>query len=41
MAERIKSRLIDQVELLSRLPMDQLIAARYQRLMSYGDYLEK
>jgi acetyl-CoA carboxylase carboxyl transferase subunit alpha len=40
-AERLKARLIDQVEQLSRLPTDQLIAARYQRLMSYGEYLEK
>jgi len=41
MAERIKARLIDQLEQLSRLPADQLVAARYQRLMSYGEYLEK
>jgi acetyl-CoA carboxylase carboxyl transferase subunit alpha len=40
-AERLKARLVDQVEQLSRLPTDQLIAARYQRLMSYGEYLEK
>ena len=40
-AERIKTLLVEQVEQLVRLPMDQLIAARYQRLMSYGDYLEK
>jgi len=41
MAERLKARLIDQVDQLSRLPTDQLIAARYQRLMSYGDFVEK
>jgi acetyl-CoA carboxylase carboxyl transferase subunit alpha len=41
MAERLQARLVDQVEQLSRLPADQLIAARYQRLMSYGDFLEK
>jgi acetyl-CoA carboxylase carboxyl transferase subunit alpha len=41
MAERVKARLVDQLEQLSRLPADQLIAARYQRLMSYGEYLEK
>jgi len=40
-AARIKEQLVDQVEQLGRLPLDQLIAARYQRLMSYGDYLEK
>jgi len=40
-AERLKEHLVEQVEQLGRLPVDQLIAARYQRLMSYGDYLEK
>lgn len=40
-AARLKALLVEQVEQLERLPMDQLIAARYQRLMSYGDYLEK
>jgi acetyl-CoA carboxylase carboxyl transferase subunit alpha len=40
-ASRLKALLVEQVEQLERLPMDQLIAARYQRLMSYGDYLEK
>jgi acetyl-CoA carboxylase carboxyl transferase subunit alpha len=40
-AARVKERLVDQVEQLGRLPMDQLIAARYQRLMSYGEYVEK
>jgi acetyl-CoA carboxylase carboxyl transferase subunit alpha len=41
MAERLKARLVDQLEQLTRLPADQLVAARYQRLMSYGEYLEK
>lgn len=41
MAARVRERLIEQLEQLERLPMDQLIAARYQRLMSYGEYLEK
>ncbi len=41
MAERLKAHLVDQLEQLTRLPTDQLIAARYQRLMSYGEYLEK
>jgi acetyl-CoA carboxylase carboxyl transferase subunit alpha len=40
-AARIKASLIDHVEQLSRLPTDQLVAARYQRLMSYGDFVEK
>jgi len=41
MAERVKAYLVDQLEQLGRLPIDQLVAARYQRLMSYGEYLEK
>ncbi|HED52569.1 MAG TPA: acetyl-CoA carboxylase carboxyl transferase subunit alpha [Gammaproteobacteria bacterium] len=41
MAERIRERLVEHVEQLGRLPMDQLVAARYQRLMSYGEYVEK
>ncbi len=41
MAETIRARLVDHIEQLQRLPVDQLVAARYQRLMSYGEYLEK
>jgi len=41
MAERIKATLLEQVEQLKRLPLEQLVAARYQRLMSYGDFVEK
>ena len=41
MAQRVKASLIEQVDQLNRLPTDQLIAARYQRLMSYGDFVEK
>jgi acetyl-CoA carboxylase carboxyl transferase subunit alpha len=41
MAARLKAHLVDQLEQLTRLPTDQLIAARYQRLMSYGEHLEK
>ena len=41
MAERVKASLIEQVEQLGRLPVDQLIAARYQRLMTYGEFVEK
>ena len=40
-AQRVKERLVEQVDLLSRLPVDQLIAARYQRLMSFGEFAEK
>ncbi len=41
MAERLRDTLIRQVEQLERLPVDQLVAARYQRLMNYGQYNEK
>jgi acetyl-CoA carboxylase carboxyl transferase subunit alpha len=41
MAERVKAGLIDQLEQLGRLPTEQLVAARYQRLMSYGEFVEK
>ncbi|TCK18437.1 acetyl-CoA carboxylase carboxyltransferase subunit alpha [Thiogranum longum] len=41
MAETIRARLAENIEELQRLPPDQLVAARYQRLMSYGEYLEK
>ncbi|MEA2081022.1 MAG: acetyl-CoA carboxylase carboxyltransferase subunit alpha [Pseudomonadota bacterium] len=41
MALRIKMRLIDQLDQLNGFPADQLIAARYQRLLSYGEFVEK
>lgn len=41
MAERLKRRLVEHLEQLDRLPADQLVAARYQRLMAYGEYFEK
>ncbi|MCO6413570.1 MAG: acetyl-CoA carboxylase carboxyl transferase subunit alpha [Thiogranum sp.] len=41
MAARLKQRLIEQVAQLARLPLDQLVAARNQRLMSYGEFVEK
>ena len=41
MAERLQVRLIEEVEQLSHLPIDQLMATRYQRLMSYGEFVEK
>jgi acetyl-CoA carboxylase carboxyl transferase subunit alpha len=41
MAQRVKQHLVEQVEQLNRLPTDQLIAARYQRLMSFGEFAEK
>jgi len=41
MAQRIKMRLIDQLDQLNSFPADELIAARYQRLLSYGEFVEK
>ena len=41
MAERLQVRLIEEVEQLSHLPVDQLMATRYERLMSYGEFVEK
>ncbi|GMQ87590.1 MAG: acetyl-CoA carboxylase carboxyl transferase subunit alpha [Gammaproteobacteria bacterium] len=41
MAQRVKLQLVEQLEQLDRLPADQLIAARYQRLMSFGEFAEK
>ncbi len=40
-AQRVKQHLVEQLEQLNRLPTDQLIAARYQRLMSFGEFVEK
>ena len=40
-AQRVKQQLVEQVDQLERLPGDQLIAARYQRLMSFGEFVEK
>jgi len=40
-ARRVKQHLAEQIEQLDRLPVDQLIAARYQRLMSFGEFAEK
>ncbi len=36
MAERIKSHLVEQLGQLQQLPLEDLLAKRYQRLMSYG-----
>lgn len=41
MAQCIKMRLIDQLDQLNSFPADELIAARYQRLLSYGEFVEK
>jgi acetyl-CoA carboxylase carboxyl transferase subunit alpha len=37
MAERIKEHIIAQLDELEALPMEDLLAKRYQRLMSYGN----
>ena len=37
MSERIRSYLVDQLDSLTQLPMEDLLAKRYQRLMSYGN----
>ena len=37
MSERIKTHLIEQLEGLQQLPLEDLLAKRYQRLMSYGN----
>lgn len=36
MAERIRSSLVEQVDILSSMPLDDLLSRRYERLMSYG-----
>ena len=36
-AERIKSYLIDQLDTLEQLPLEDMLAKRYARLMSYGN----
>ena len=37
MSERIKAYLVEQLDSLQQLPMEDLLAKRYQRLMSYGN----
>jgi acetyl-CoA carboxylase carboxyl transferase subunit alpha len=37
MAERIRGHLVTQLDLLEQLPMEDLLAKRYQRLLSYGN----
>lgn len=38
MAAKLKSVLVEKLNQLEGLPLDQLLAERYQRLMSYGHY---
>lgn len=37
MAERIKEHVVTQLDALGQLPLEDLLAKRYQRLMSYGN----
>lgn len=37
MAERIKQYLVDELDNLSKTPVEDLLAKRYERLMSYGN----
>ena len=37
MAQRIKEHIIAQMDTLQQLPLEDLLAKRYQRLMSYGN----
>jgi len=37
MSERIKAHLVEQLDGLQQLPLEDLLAKRYQRLMSYGN----
>ena len=41
MVYRVKEKLIEQTDRLAQLPIEQLLAARYQRLMSYGEFTAK
>jgi acetyl-CoA carboxylase carboxyl transferase subunit alpha len=41
MADRLRARLIYQLERLEAKPVDELVASRYQRLMDYGAFVEK
>ncbi|MFI2812769.1 MULTISPECIES: acetyl-CoA carboxylase carboxyltransferase subunit alpha [Microbulbifer] len=37
MASRLQERLVEQLDQLRRVPIDELLEKRYQRLMSYGN----
>ncbi len=41
MAHQVKIALAEDIDALGRLPLDELLAQRYQRLMSFGNYEEK
>jgi acetyl-CoA carboxylase carboxyl transferase subunit alpha len=37
MAQRIREHIVTQLDSLEQLPLEDLLAKRYQRLMSYGN----
>ena len=37
MAQRVKEHIVAQLDNLQQLPLEDLLAKRYQRLMSYGN----
>jgi acetyl-CoA carboxylase carboxyl transferase alpha subunit len=39
-ARRLKSVIVEQLDLLSRIPLDELVEARYQRFRAFGPYTE-
>ena len=41
MADGVKAVLAEDIDVLSRIAMDELLVQRYQRLMSFGNYAEK
>ena len=41
MAQSLKNALVSQLDRLSRVPVDQLVEARYQRLMDFGRFTEE
>jgi acetyl-CoA carboxylase carboxyl transferase subunit alpha len=41
MASNLKTNLKEVLESLQATPMDKLLEQRYQRLMQYGNYVEK
>ena len=41
MADRLRTRLVVQLERLDTLPVEELVSSRYQRLMNYGAFVEK
>ena len=38
MAKRLKAVLLNELDVLEKLPVDELLQKRYERLRSYGTY---